>query len=497
MTSFFQHIFTRHPVKTRRFLELVPGFIAWSLILSPVWGSFFFPHIVAYSILFFDVYWLYKSFSLAVTSYIASKKIKEAEKVNWLSKTRGQKHYRKVNHIVIIPNYKESLHKLRESIASIANQTFPKKQIYVILAMEEREQEAKHKAEALINEFRNTFGDIFATYHPDVLGEVKGKSSNQAYAGRAAYEKLVESKKIDISYATISSMDADSIFDRQYFSYLSYKFLKDPKRYNKFWQSASVSYNNFWKVPAPIRVISFFGNLWRMGVLVQGDRLITHSTYSMSLALLKRIDFWDTDVIPEDYRIFFKAFYRLSGNIWVEPLFLKTLMDAPLSSTYVRSLKNKYQQERRWSWGVSDDPLFVKWFLTVPNIPLTRKTIMLSNILIDHFLWPVNWFILTVAANIMPFVNPVFSRTALGYNLPKLAGLILTSCLIATFAMIVIDMKNRSHSAPVSRTRQLLFPLEFVLLPIVGFFLSALPALISHTQLMLGKRLEYKVTEKL
>jgi hypothetical protein len=33
-------------------------------------------------------------------------------------------------------------------------------------------------------------------------------------------------------------------------------------------------------------------------------------------------------------------------------------------------------------------------------------------------------------------------------------------------------------------------------MPLVGFFLSALPALISHTALMLGKRLEYKVTEK-
>ena len=38
--------------------------------------------------------------------------------------------------------------------------------------------------------------------------------------------------------------------------------------------------------------------------------------------------------------------------------------------------------------------------------------------------------------------------------------------------------------------------LEFFLMPIGGFLLSALPALISHTQLMFGKRLEYKVTEK-
>lgn len=497
MTAFFQHIFTRHPVKTRRLLELMPGLVSWTLILYPVWGSFFIPQVVAYSILFFDVYWLYKSFSLAISSYVASKRIKKTEQIKWLQKTGVLKHYKKVSHIIIIPNYKENLNKLRESITSIANQTFPRKRLYVVLAMEEREYDARQKAENLIAEFENVFGGIFATYHPDVPGEVKGKSSNQAFASKEAYRKLVETDKIDINFATISSMDADSIFDKQYFAYLSHKFLTDPKRYNKFWQSASVSYNNFWKVPAPIRVISFFGSLWRMGVLIQKDRLITHSTYSLSFVLLSRIDFWDTDVIPEDYRIFFKAFYRLAGNVWVEPLFLRTLMDAPLSSTYIKSLKNKYQQERRWSWGVSDDPLFVKWFLTVPKVPLIRKTVMLFNILMDHFLWPVNWFLLTIAANIMPFVNPVFSRTTLGYNLPRLAGFILTSCLIATFAMIIIDLKNRPSHSSVSRTRQLLFPLEFVLLPLVGFFLSALPALISHTQLMLGKRLEYKVTEKL
>lgn len=55
--------------------------------------------------------------------------------------------------------------------------------------------------------------------------------------------------------------------------------------------------------------------------------------------MLADIGFWDVDVIPEDYRIFFKAFYKLGGQAWVEPIFLKTSMDAPLSTTYIRTLK--------------------------------------------------------------------------------------------------------------------------------------------------------------
>lgn len=496
MTNFFQRIFARYPIKTRRSLELLPGLFSWTLIFFPVWGSLFIPYVVAYFILFFDVYWFYKSFSLAIAAYIASQKIKEAEKQNWLEKAKKLKKFRKISHVIILPSYTESLSLLRKSLDSIVKQSFPIKRIYVVLALEAREKEAKEKAKILIKEFKNKFGRMFATFHPDIKGEVKGKSSNEAFAGKIAYRELVKGKNIDLNCTTISSMDADSLFDKQFFSCLTYKFLTDQKPHNKFWQSATVYYNNIWRIPAPTRIISFFGSLWRTAILIHRDRLVANATYTLSFKLLKDIDFWDTDVIPEDYRIFFKAFYKKSGNIWIEPIFLKTTMDAPLSTSYLKSLQNKYNQERRWSWGVSDDPLFIKWWLTVPNVPFFRKTVMLYHVLLDHFLWPVNWFIITIAANIMPFINPVFSRTTLGYNLPRLAGLILTSCVFALLVMIVIDSKQRPKNAPVSRFRQFLFPLEFILLPIAGFFLSTLPAIISHTQLMFGKRLEYKVTEK-
>ncbi|HWY79619.1 MAG TPA: glycosyltransferase family 2 protein [Candidatus Sulfotelmatobacter sp.] len=496
MTKFFEKIFTRYPVKTRRLLEFFPGFVAWMLILSPFWGSLLIPTILAYFILFFDVYWLYKSLSLVVTATIASRRIKLAEQEDWYTKAKKLQHVSDMHHVLIILNYKESVEKLRKTFNALAQQTFPTKQLHLVLAMEERETEAKERATILIKEYKHLFGSIFATYHPDVPGEVKGKSSNEAYAGRVAYKKLFEEEKLDINYATISSVDADSIFHKQFFAYLSYKFLTDPKPYNKFWQSAIVFHNNIWEVPAPTRITSFFGNLYRMALLTQGDRLLTHATYSLSMKLIKDIDFWDVDVIPEDYRIFFKAFYRNKGNISVEPIYLKTSMDAALSNGYISSLKNKYHQERRWSWGVSDNPLFIKWWLTVPNVPVYRKTMLTLNVLWDHILWPSYWFIITIAANVMAIINPVYSRTTLGFSLPQLAGSILSIALVSLLAMLFIDYKNRPSNKHLPLYRKILFPFEFLLMPIVGFFLSALPALISHTQLMLGKRLEYKVTDK-
>jgi len=496
MTTFFDKLFTRYPIKTRRLLELLPGLVSWTVILSPIWGSLFVPTLLAYFILFFDIYWFYKSYSLVINAYRGAKRIKEAERENWLEKAKTHQDFAKVHHVLIIPSYKETLEKMRTTIDNLAKQTLPLHQIHVILAMEEREKEAPEKVAAIVNEFKSKFGSLFATYHIDAPGEIKGKSSNESFSGKAVYAKLFEQGNLDVDYATISSVDVDSMFDRQFFACLSYKFLTDPERYHKFWQSATVFYNNIWQVPAPIRILSFFGSLWRTSMLVQHDRLITQSTYSLSVKMLRDIGWWDVDVIPEDYRVFFKAFFKLKGKVSTEPICLKTSMDAAYSHGYINSLKNKYHQERRWSWGVSDDPLFLKWWFTVPGVPFVKKTIMIYHVLLDHFLWPVNWFIITVAANVMPFVNPAFARTNLGYQLPSIAGFILTTTIVAIFALMIIDYKNRPDNVRLPLRRKMFFPFEFLLMPIVGFFLSSLPALISHTQLMLGKRMEYKVTDK-
>jgi cellulose synthase/poly-beta-1,6-N-acetylglucosamine synthase-like glycosyltransferase len=431
-------------------------------------------------------------------SFIAARKIRSAERTDWLSKLQLLSDHSKVAHLIVIPSYKESYEKIKETIESINEQSFPKKQMYIYMAFEAREEDVSIKAEKLKREYEKIFGGFNYTLHPDLPNEVKGKSSNQAYAALNAYETLVKSGKLDIHFMTVTSADADVLFDKAFFSYLAFSFLtvKDPLF--TFWQSANVTYNNFWQVPSFTRVISFFGSLWRTSVLVQHARLVPNSVYSLSFKLLMDIGNWDTDVIPEDYRVFFKAFFKTKGRVVVEPIFLKTSMDAAQSHSYKRSLMNKYHQERRWSWGIADDATYVKWYLTIPGIPFWRKTMLVSNVIVDHILWPVNWFIITISANLVALVNPVFTRTNLGYKLPQISAFILTLCLLSILAMIYVDytLGPKRNQEKHSRFRKFLFPLEFLFMPLAGFFLSALPALISHLQLIIGKRLEYKVTEK-
>ena len=490
--------FARYPRKSIRLLELLPPLAAMFLISLPFWGSYLIPQELSYFIIFFDVIWLYKSITLAINSYQSSKNIREAEKVNWLEKIVNLPHYKEVRHLVIIPSYKETAEKIQMTINAIGDQTFPRDRIFICLALEKREEGILQKGEKLVGMNKDTFGGFYYTLHPDLPGEVKGKSSNQAFAVKEMVEKLIDKGKYDINYFTVSSCDADSLYDPQFFANLTHSFLTTEKPHLTFWQSATVYHNNFWQVPSFIRVISFFGTLWRTGLLVMQHRLVPNSTYTLSLRLLREVGYWDTDVIPEDYRVFFKTFFKKKGDIRVEPIFLKTSIDSAQASTYMGSLMNKYHQERRWSWGVADDAVYMRWYLTERGVPFIKKTRLLGGVLIDHILWPVNWLIITLSANLVALLNPNFTKTSLGYMLPKLSAFILTLCLISLLIMIYVDytLQPSKKDKKPKKIRQFLFPLEFVLMPIAGFFLSALPALITHVQLILGKRLEYKVTEK-
>lgn len=484
-------------VRFHRFLEIIPGLFSWSLILFPIWGSFIIPTIVAYYIIAFDIYWLYRSASTAFLGLLSHFRIKAAQQYDWMKDVKGFGDWRKLHHIVIIPNYKEPLHILRQTLNAIKNQSFPAKKISVVLAFEEREgKPAKQRAKQLNKEYKKCFANLLLTFHPDLANEVKGKSSNTAWAAKQAKEKIVGNKKLDPNFITISSEDADARFHKDYFACLSYKFLDAPNRYLLIFQPAILYYNNIWQAPAPVRVFSTSASIVQIGLLNRKDRLINFSTYSTSYMLADKIGMWDTDVIPEDYRFFFKAYFATQGKVEVEPIFLPVFAHAPVSTSFWKSMKNQYEQVKRWAWGVSDDPYIIKKWLTIPGIPFWDKTLRVLKVIEDHFLWPVNWFAITLGAALPPLLNKEFSRTIIGKRLPQTSSAILTLAVLFLLIIIFVDWQQRPKDATVTLRKKVLGLFEFILLPVVGFFFSALPGLDAHTRLMLGRYIEYKVTEK-
>lgn len=496
----FIWLFHRYPIKTQRFLEILPGFVSWFLILFPIWGSFVVPQLVAFYIIAFCVYWLYRSLSLAVLAVFAHYRIKSACFHDWQLdlQTTFPATWSQIGHIVVIPTYQEPVATLSRTLDGLLRQTLPLQQLHVVLSFEEREGASAHeKAAQLKEKYQHQFGHLWTEFHPDIAGEVKGKSANTAWGARQAHQHLLHQTGCQAENFTITSEDADAIFHSSYFSALTFQFLSSPKRYNTIWQGAIVFYNNIWQVPSPVRVLASLFSVLQMHVLMRSDRLINFSTYSTSLQHVTDIGFWDTDVIPEDYRLFYKSYFAKKGDFRVDPIFLPIFADAAQSHGWWQTMMNQYEQLKRWAWGVSDDGYIIRMYLTIKGVPFWDKTMRVFKTLEDHFLWPVNWFAITVSAFLPPLLNESFNRTILGKTLPQVTSALLTVSLVSLVVIFFIDALNR----PPNPKKRSLFsyvmqPLEFLLLPVIGLFFSALPGIDAHSRLMLGKYMEYRVTEK-
>lgn len=491
-----RYLLLRYPVKTMRILEIGISSLSWILITMPLWLSLWHPALVAYLIITFDVYWFYKSFSLALHAIQSFVKMNAHIKIDWLEMAKKLPHFSDINHIIIIPEYHEPLHVLRRTLENLAKQDIPKSRLIVVLATEAKDPDAGETAAILTREFSRVFGKFLVTSHILTPGEVAGKSSNMAWAARYI-SKNIGTWRLKPEYTTVTSCDADALIHPKYFSYLTHAFLSDPDRHYHFYQGAILFYNNIWRVPLPSRVVNTIFSISNLAVLSQKNKLINFSTYSLSFVTAVNAGFWSVDVIPEDYHMFFKVYFTLGEKVSTKSIFLPLLLDAAESHGFWRTMINQYEQSKRWAWGISDAPFVVRNSILHKEIPFGDRLRRVVQLLEQHVFWPSNWFILTIGSTIPPLVSPVFGRTVLGHNLSQLSSGILTLSLVFLFIIIILDWRIKPQRPKEFTAWKLPFLfIQWLTIPVVSFFLSALPGLDAHTRMILGKRLEYRVTEK-
>lgn len=489
-----------------RLYEMIPGTVAWFIILFPIWGSFLLPKLVAYFVIGFLVYWLYQSFKSAIFALRGYFLIISSQKTNWLSKFNEDFRadwliYRDINHVIIISSYREPIEVIEMAFTSLASQIdISLKKIHVILAQEDRAG-IKNNQETINyfkNKYKNIFGSLIFTSHPsNTPGEIAGKHSNEAYAAKYFKTNYFDTGKLKLANCTLTSCDVDTIFNPKYFSALTYNFAKNPMRYFRFWQSPIFWHHNINEVPAPTRIIGTMGNVIHIANIQEPDGLFfNYSCYSSSYYLIDLAGYWDPDMIPEDWHIFLQSFFASGGLASVEPIFLPTVVDAPTGDNYFSALKNRYNQCLRHAWGAIDIPYALEQSRLHPEIPFLTRALRIFKLLQTHFIWSSNWFILTLGTSLPVLLNPQFFNTTLGYNLPRISNIILTICLFPLAVLIILDWKLRPASQKKGFKNILQNILQWPLMPIATLALSVLPGLHSHTRLLFGRGLEYKTTAK-
>jgi len=268
-----------------RFFEMVPGILSLGTLLGVFVFSWLAPSYVAIFIIIFCFYYLFRIFYFSVHQLVAYFKVKINNKKDWLKelkKIKG-KNWKDIYHVIILPTYKERKEIIEGSLDALIEASYPKEKMIVVLAVEKRAGESfENQAKIIEKKYSNRFHKFLISFHPDnIKGEIGGKGSNTAWAGKGVKEKVID--KLNISYKNIlvSAFDIDTKVFPQYFACLTYHYLteKDPEKAS--YQPIPIYNNNIWSANAFSRVVSTSNTFWQMIQQERSEKLTTYSSHSI------------------------------------------------------------------------------------------------------------------------------------------------------------------------------------------------------------------------
>lgn len=516
----------------RRILEIIPGLLAWSLLIGPFILAPFYPALVAYFILAFSFYWFVKALNMMRNLSRSYPRLKRNMKIDWLERCdlaikdpeglhtklkqiykrthrRTDLHnYEEINNlkghfdlikdwhdvyqVAIIANYLESYDILEPTFDALVESNYPNDKIIVVLAGEERsEKDFLERKKQVQERYGDKFNALIFNLHTVKEGEIKGKGSNLYVAGKALW-KFLQDERPEISPENIlvTTLDSDHIIHREYFSRLTYKFVIDPNRDRKTYQPVPLLFNNIWDAPAINRVMAVSNSFFQMIDATRPFRLRTFAAHTQSLKTLLVTDFWSNQTIVEDGHQYWRTYFAFNGDHEMVALFIPVYQDCVLGDTTWQTFKNQYLQMQRWAWGISDFPYAVEEFIEHPEIPFGEKVLQLFRLFAGHFSWSTASFLLLFAWIPLIF-NQAFQSTVLAHNVTYFSGIIMNLAWVGLIANIwVFFSLLPKKPAYLNKTKYIGMAFQWILVPIVALFFSAVPALDSQTRLMIGKYLD-------
>ena len=550
---------TKNPKDRRiqRILEVIPGTLTWATLLGMLFFSFAFPVWVAVFIILFDIYWIFRTIYITYYSVSAYQKLRQGKKINWwercqniidpekyskdikeriklmkealrdeisfLEKRKIRKEMRKLKqyhfevkkmekikdkilnwkkivHVVLLPTANEGADVIEPAIQSILDNNFPKSQIIILLATEEREpqQQRMAKINYLKSRFEGKFKDFLVTTHIVKDDELKCKASNATFAAKELMSYLDE-KKIDYKNVIFSNFDCDSVCHVEYFSALTYAYITEPKRLQRAYQPLPMYHNNIWDTNAFVRVIVTSSSFWHMFQSTRRE-MVTFSSHSEPFDTLVKVNFWPVNMISEDSIIYWKCLSYFHGDYQVKPIYLPISLDAVLADSYWKTIKNQYKQKRRWAYGIENFPVIMRAFWPDKRFSIFQKIKNGFEMIEGHHSWATNSFILAFLGWLpLIFGGSKFNESVLAHNLPIVTRYLMTLAMIGLISSMFLSFfllppKPKKYT----KKHYIYMFLQWFLVPIISPTLGSIPAIDSQTRILIKKYFgEFWVTEKI
>lgn len=501
----------KHDKKVQRFLEIVPGFLTWSIILSPIWLSLLYYPAMVYLLTFVTIYWSFLAIKGTFRSFAGYRRLKTELKTDWMGEIRKLDHSKlpeketlpsavdDVRHFVLIPVVNEPYEVLKPSIDSIFEQTFPSSQTVLVFTAEEKYAEQVKETIDLALDGREELldGTMFFVHPAGIIGEAKGVAgANRRWGAINAVETLKKQGKNLRNYI-FTTIDCDHVLHEQFMARTTHLYLTSDKRDNKFYTTAVMTFNNNnWKVPAMMRIEANFVTLgslsdWALHKPGGSNTRKTFSAYTTSLQTLIDADYWDPALGVDDTIYYWRAFFVRDGDFTGVAHYIPISADAVQGKNYWDSYRSMYKQLLRWGYGVIDFPLSVGEFLKNDRIPFSKKVAWIVNHLhIRVFLINLA-FLITFGFGIATLVNPDIKQTSFAYSLPHVTSIILTFTMMFLIPGVILRSKiSKPMPTDWPMWKKALVLLEGPLVLVNLLTYSFIPFVDAQTRMMFGKKMK-------
>ena len=520
-----------------RFFEMLPGILSYGMVvllivlssISPVAGSIYLLLIVIMS--------LVKAIGVAFRTIQGYKIVQSGIKVNWskrlhdledpnesYARLKGRKssEYQydvhlnnlcmmaaaeegyfpkpsQVYHAVIITMYNETLDVLTPTMESVLATSYPKDQMIVVIAYEERGGPDTEKvAKILEKNYKKKFGGFLLAKHPaDIPGEVVGKGGNITNAGRALSE-YVKERGLRYGDIIVTTLDCDNRPHKCYFDQVAYEFIVREDRKRLSYQPVSLFTNNIWDAPAVTRVVACTNSFWNLICTMRPHTLRNFASHSQPLDALVEMDFWSTHTIVEDGHQYWRSLFYFDGVYDVVPIRAPIYQDAVLSDSLFKTLRAQWVQLRRWDYGASDVAYVGTYMLskkrTVRYLTLVPKFIRL----LDGHVTLAAIAPIVAFGGWVPLLFQLESRDLLSHNLPMVVSYIQTFAACMLSISILLSLKMLPPRPPrYKKVKKFFMVIQWIISPIIAIVYSSFCAFYSQTRLLFGWYMEkFDVTDK-
>lgn len=482
-----------------RCLEMVPGILSVGTLLGVFIFSWILPSWVAIFMICFCFYYLFRVFYFALHQITGYFKVQKHLQTDWFADLQKIKDWQRIHHLVILPHFKEGLNIIEETLESILQSQYPKENIIIVLTTEERAGKEYQKiAKKIEVKYAKKFGGFLTVTHPDnIEGEIAGKGSNIAYAGKEA-KGLIASLSIPYEDMLVSTFDIDTKTYPQYFACLTWYYLTEANPLRASYQPVPVYNNNIWTSSFFTRVVSTSNTFWQMIQQERAEQLTTYSSHAIPAKVFFSVGY-PANIICDDSRMFWRAYFYYDGQYRVVPIYYLVSMDSVDAKNVFKTAINQYKQQRRWAWGCIEIPYVIFGFLKNKKISLFKKLHYTYILISGYWSWATAALLLFILGWLPLLLGGrKFNFTVLSFNLPIFTSRIMTVALagVLVSAFLSVMLLPRGKDGPSLRRKISIF-LQWVFLPIILIVFGSFPALDAQIRLMFGKYMGFWVTEKI